>query len=116
MPNQIQEENAGLIRERKNGKDLLFAKNTENIELQQELGEYKLKLQQFGVTIEQQKGIETAAKKKIVDNAIESADVMQKLMQLENRATQEGLGRTYFYVCYTICKAKRFSTFNFIPN
>ena len=79
-----------MIRERKNGKELLFAKNAENIELQQEVGEYRLKLQQFGVTIEQQKGVETAAKKKIVDNAIESADVLQKLMHLENRAVQEG--------------------------
>ena len=83
---RIGEDNKTLDHDLRSFKEKLFKKEGENIELEQVLGEYKLKFQQMGITIEQNKAIEMGEKKKIVSNAIGGADIMVKLMHLEKRA------------------------------
>ena len=69
-------------------KEKVFEKDKAIIELEQTLGECKLRLQQLGIDYEQ-KNVETLnSKKNVVSNAIGGADVMVKLMQLEQRANQ----------------------------
>jgi len=85
---RIKEENETLLHDLRAQKEKLYKKETDAIELEQILGEYKLKFQQMGVSIEQQKTAEFSDRKKVVSNAIGGADVMVKLMHLEKRASQ----------------------------
>ena len=85
---KLQEQNSNLQSEVKGFKEKLFSKDKEKIELEQTLGECKIRMQQMGVDCEEKDRNALNSKKNIVSNSIGGADIMLKLMQLEQRATQ----------------------------